>query len=167
MDEASLIREIVEHPELEEPKLVYADWLEERGDSRAEFLRLQCEFDSFEFDHSAVKDLKADLMKYWETIDHEWLNQVATKYDVWYLSDAMGSTTFVKLLQRIPNFGLAIALDKISNNGPSRILWGLDLQKAEASRRMIGSVANLFPISKLILITPQWRKPPEESVQEI
>jgi uncharacterized protein (TIGR02996 family) len=35
-------REIVEHPDDDTPRLVYADWLDDQGDAdRAEFIRLQ------------------------------------------------------------------------------------------------------------------------------
>lgn len=43
-DELALLRTIREHPDADLPRLVYADWLEERGDAdRAEFIRLQIE----------------------------------------------------------------------------------------------------------------------------
>ena len=167
MEEASLIQEIVEHPELDEPKLVYADWLEERSDSRAEFLRLQCEFDGFDFDHSAVKDLKQDLLEYWETIDPEWLAQVGTKYNVWLLGATLGKMTVVKLLKRFGSLGIQDAIGRVSDKGPSRILWGLDLPKAESSLQLVSSVQKLFPLSKLVVIIPHWRDPPEENVQEV
>jgi uncharacterized protein (TIGR02996 family) len=38
------LQDIIEHPEDDAPRLIYADWLEEHGDSdRAEFIRVQCE----------------------------------------------------------------------------------------------------------------------------
>lgn len=43
-DELALLRTIREYPDADLPRLVYADWLEERGDAdRAEFIRLQIE----------------------------------------------------------------------------------------------------------------------------
>jgi uncharacterized protein (TIGR02996 family) len=42
-DHASLLAAILEAPDDDAPRLVYADWLEEQGDAdRAEFIRLQC-----------------------------------------------------------------------------------------------------------------------------
>jgi uncharacterized protein (TIGR02996 family) len=41
--EEMLLAEIVENPDDDMPRLIYADWLEERGDPRAEFIRVQCE----------------------------------------------------------------------------------------------------------------------------
>jgi uncharacterized protein (TIGR02996 family) len=40
-DEARLLRRVLEHPDDDGPRLVYADWLDERGDPRGEFIRLQ------------------------------------------------------------------------------------------------------------------------------
>src|SRR4051794_3229291 len=40
--EDALLRAIRAEPEDDWPRLVYADWLEERGDPRAEFIRAQC-----------------------------------------------------------------------------------------------------------------------------
>lgn len=43
-DEAALLQAVTERPTDDLPRLVYADWLEEQGQSvRAEFIRLQCE----------------------------------------------------------------------------------------------------------------------------
>ncbi len=40
----SLLRQaILERPGDDTPRLIYADWLEEQGDPRAEFVRIQCE----------------------------------------------------------------------------------------------------------------------------
>jgi uncharacterized protein (TIGR02996 family) len=37
------VRGILAEPDDDTPRLIYADWLEERGDPRGEFIRLQCE----------------------------------------------------------------------------------------------------------------------------
>jgi uncharacterized protein (TIGR02996 family) len=42
-DEAGLIQAIRDRPGDDGSRLVYADWLEERGDIRAEYLRLECQ----------------------------------------------------------------------------------------------------------------------------
>ncbi|MER2564532.1 MAG: TIGR02996 domain-containing protein [Myxococcaceae bacterium] len=41
-DEAMLRRAIIADPDSDEPRLVYADWLMERGDVRGELIRLEC-----------------------------------------------------------------------------------------------------------------------------
>jgi uncharacterized protein (TIGR02996 family) len=43
MDHAeAFYQDILEHPDDRAPRLIYADWLEERGDPRGEFIRLHC-----------------------------------------------------------------------------------------------------------------------------
>lgn len=43
-DGVALLKAIKAHPDEDTPRLMYADWLQERGqDDRAEFIRLQCE----------------------------------------------------------------------------------------------------------------------------
>jgi uncharacterized protein (TIGR02996 family) len=43
MSEAGLLAAIIDEPDDDTPRLVYADWLEEHGDdARAEFIRIQC-----------------------------------------------------------------------------------------------------------------------------
>ncbi len=42
-EDESFLAEIIAAPDDDGPRLVYADWLEERGDPRAEFIRMQCE----------------------------------------------------------------------------------------------------------------------------
>lgn len=39
----AFLQAILENPDDDFPRLVYADWLEERGDPRGEFIRLQCQ----------------------------------------------------------------------------------------------------------------------------
>jgi uncharacterized protein (TIGR02996 family) len=41
--EPGFLHAIVEDPDDDTPRLIYADWLEERGDPRGEFIRVQCE----------------------------------------------------------------------------------------------------------------------------
>jgi uncharacterized protein (TIGR02996 family) len=39
----AFLKAIQEQPEDDGPRLMYADWLEERGDPRGEFIRVQCQ----------------------------------------------------------------------------------------------------------------------------
>ncbi|HEX5271780.1 MAG TPA: TIGR02996 domain-containing protein, partial [Gemmataceae bacterium] len=43
MTDDAFLRAIIEDPDDDAPRLIYADWLEERGDPRGEFIRIQCE----------------------------------------------------------------------------------------------------------------------------
>jgi uncharacterized protein (TIGR02996 family) len=50
---------ILENPDDDAPRLVYADWLEEQGDPLAEFIRLQCELPITE---ESQRDLTGELV---------------------------------------------------------------------------------------------------------
>jgi uncharacterized protein (TIGR02996 family) len=49
---------ILENPDDDAPRLVYADWLEERGDPRGEFIRLQCELARIEDEDGRTGELR-------------------------------------------------------------------------------------------------------------
>ncbi len=38
----AFLQAIIERPDDDAPRLIYADWLDERGDPRGEFIRVQC-----------------------------------------------------------------------------------------------------------------------------
>src|SRR5437764_14875679 len=42
-DDDAFLRAILAHPDDDLPRLIYADYLDERGDPRGEFVRLQCD----------------------------------------------------------------------------------------------------------------------------
>jgi uncharacterized protein (TIGR02996 family) len=41
-EDEAFLRAVIDAPDDDTPRLIYADWLEERGDPRAEFIRIQC-----------------------------------------------------------------------------------------------------------------------------
>ena len=42
-EEQAFFEEIRDQPNNDVPRLIFADWLEERGDPRGEFIRVQCD----------------------------------------------------------------------------------------------------------------------------
>jgi uncharacterized protein (TIGR02996 family) len=48
---AAFLADICDHPDDDGPRLIFADWLEERGDPRGEFIRVQCELARLPPDH--------------------------------------------------------------------------------------------------------------------
>jgi uncharacterized protein (TIGR02996 family) len=57
-DEAAFLRMIAAAPDDDAPRLVYADWLEERGDPRGTFIRLQCALAALPDDDPRRPDLE-------------------------------------------------------------------------------------------------------------
>lgn len=76
-DGDALYRAILEQPDDDAPRLVWADWLDEHGDpDRAEFVRLQCEWAALD-----PGDPRAnELLERWKAIldvrAHQWLQEL-------------------------------------------------------------------------------------------
>jgi uncharacterized protein (TIGR02996 family) len=43
MDDAAFLEQVLQDPDADEPRLIYADWLDDMGSPRGEFIRIQCE----------------------------------------------------------------------------------------------------------------------------
>lgn len=77
MSESQFFEEIIANPHDDIPRLVYADWLEERGDPRGEFIRLQIELADASLDPDQRRELQireADLLDEYQT---EWTGPIA------------------------------------------------------------------------------------------
>lgn len=77
MSESHFLEEIIANPHDDVPRLVYADWLEERGDPRGEFIRLQFELTDETLDIEHRRDLQireSDLLDEYQT---EWTGPVS------------------------------------------------------------------------------------------
>lgn len=70
IDEETLIRAVLAAPGDLAVRLVYADWLEERGDPRAEYLRLLCSLAEW------GSDPYAQLRNRYPAIDPEWVESM-------------------------------------------------------------------------------------------
>src|SRR5262245_1555069 len=61
----AFLEDIKAHPEDDVPRLILADWLDERGDPRGEFLRVQCQMAASEWgtsDSDALARRQRDLI---------------------------------------------------------------------------------------------------------
>ncbi len=91
--EGSFIREITEDFEAKNPRMIYADWLEEQGDRRAEFLRIDYQFfeeknkykqrsssrqnkDAIEKTTKSLRKLESDHAKLRGSLDPDWVELV-------------------------------------------------------------------------------------------
>jgi uncharacterized protein (TIGR02996 family) len=102
-EEADFIRTIQADPNNDSHRLVYADWLEERGDKRGEFLRLKCQ----------QEQLSNRLEQLGALVDREWVKTVlkpplnARKVRLQtgrmiYLEDLRQSGFYAGLLEGLP-----------------------------------------------------------------
>jgi uncharacterized protein (TIGR02996 family) len=81
-DDTGFLLALQENPEDEAARLAYADWLEERGDTRAEYLRLE----------HHLSQIPLRLAQLREQIDPVWLARVSKRGQAMF-STAMNSKT--------------------------------------------------------------------------
>lgn len=74
-DEAFL-HAIADKPADDATRLAYADWLEERGDPRADFLRVQCALEEQANDKARYRDLCKREKKLFAQLDPAWIMRV-------------------------------------------------------------------------------------------
>jgi len=71
-NEEAFLAAIREVPDDNVPRQIYADWLEERGDPRATFLRLECLLKNVSPEDGKYAELKAHLRTMGSHVDLEW-----------------------------------------------------------------------------------------------
>src|SRR6516225_4375149 len=71
------IRAILADPENDAHRLIYADWLEERGDARGEYLRLECHLATLSQDDPQLDPLLIQFRELHSQIDPAWRAAVA------------------------------------------------------------------------------------------
>src|SRR5690348_9304066 len=76
MDDAFL-RSILADPDSDTPRLVYADWLEEQGNPRGTFIRLQCARAKLTRHDADWKDLLAQEAPLLRRFEEEWSKPIA------------------------------------------------------------------------------------------
>src|SRR5262245_51174460 len=73
----AFLRDIIEHPEDDAPRLIFADWLEDNGDpDRAEFIRVQCELDPLSRGQARWEELTARSMDLWSANHVRWVHEL-------------------------------------------------------------------------------------------
>jgi uncharacterized protein (TIGR02996 family) len=72
LEERAFLRRILDHPAVDGPRLIYADWLDERGDSRGEFIRLQCAIAALDRDDPTREDLQLQELALLEPNEKAW-----------------------------------------------------------------------------------------------
>jgi uncharacterized protein (TIGR02996 family) len=79
-DEHAFIRAILADPSDRALRLVYADWLEERGDPdsahRAEYLRVECQLDSLPSKNRGRSRLQERLLELRRAVGDDWWRQL-------------------------------------------------------------------------------------------
>ena len=75
--EAAFLRAVLADPADDAPRLIYADWLDEQGDPRGEFVRVQCRLAQLPAGHEAVGDLRRREKELLDRCEPAWLGPAA------------------------------------------------------------------------------------------
>jgi uncharacterized protein (TIGR02996 family) len=119
--EAGFLQAIQENPNDPAPRLVYADWLEERGDVRGEFLRLEHQ----------LTQIPQRLAQLRAQIDPEWLAAVYSRCKVVLVSCLpAGKIMAIKLVREITGLGLKESKDVVESL-PKVLREGVTRDEAE------------------------------------
>lgn len=81
MNDSDFLAEILASPHDDIPRLVYADWLEEQGNPRGEFIRLQCELDAGVENEEQRIDLQIRERDLLDEYGEEWAGTVPSLVD--------------------------------------------------------------------------------------
>jgi uncharacterized protein (TIGR02996 family) len=81
-DDASFLAAVVDAPEDDLLRAVYADWLEERGDSRADYLRTEMVLVGMSEEDPGYFGVEARLRELRQAVDAEWVNLAGRRYRV-------------------------------------------------------------------------------------
>src|SRR5215469_11329163 len=71
MTDDAFVQAILANPEDDAPRLIFADWLDERGDPRGDFIRVQCQLARTTTDDPAKQALlrrEYELLAEWEAV---------------------------------------------------------------------------------------------------
>jgi len=121
-DEAGFLRVIQENPEDDAVRLVYADWLEERGDVRGEYLRLEHQLEQISL---RLAQLRAQ-------IDPAWLATVSKRCQVVLVSfSPQDKISVIRLVREVTGLGLKEAKDLVES---ARGIIKQDLTPEEADQ---------------------------------
>src|SRR4051794_16651783 len=98
MSADGLLKDIIENPEDDAPRLIYADWLDDNGEAeRAEFIRAQIELSRTSERAPRRKELLAREAELWERHGESWRSQLPALRGVKWLDWSRGFVWGVRI----------------------------------------------------------------------
>lgn len=148
-EEDGFLQAIGDNPEDNAPRMAYADWLEERDDPRAEYLRM-------EIQQTEAQKRLAELKP---TLDPEWIRQVGRRCRAriaWM--DPGRKIMAIKLVRELTGLGLKEAKDLVETDPEHRIIQE-DLSLDEALE-IVGRFKGVAEIAlETVTGKPGWQVP--------
>jgi uncharacterized protein (TIGR02996 family) len=130
--EEMFLEAIRANPDDDDARRVYADWLEERGDPRAEYLRVEI--------HLARGPRR--LAELAATVDRAWVLRVGRRFRI-VLETSSNKISTIKTVREITGLGLRDALQLVDSTPNSVIARGLDVEQARELAERLGADATV------------------------
>jgi uncharacterized protein (TIGR02996 family) len=135
MEEQAFLTRLREAPLDAVTRSVYADWLEDRGDSRADYLRAEAALPSLAEGSAGRDEAEGWLEEMGRALSEDWLFQAGARWDLWGLGyPPRRKIPFIKAIRTQRFMGLREAKD-LSEALPAVILPGVPLYLALAGKR--------------------------------
>jgi len=141
--ERAFIEAIQRDPEDDEARTVYADWLEQRGDPRGEYVRLE----------ALQYTLPRRLAELEATLDPAWLATVGRRYRVVLVKLTSNKIGIIKIVRGVTGFGLRDAMhlvESASERSPAVIAEDLDRAAADRVLQSFGELADCLRIESYV-----------------
>jgi uncharacterized protein (TIGR02996 family) len=130
-DDAGFLAELQANLNDDATRLIYADWLEERGDARGEYLRLEHQ----------LSQISLRLAQLRQQIDPAWLTAVSRRRQLVLVSfQPERKIEVIRLVREITNLGLKESKDLVETSR-STIKAGLTIEEAEQLAERFRGVA--------------------------
>ena len=150
--ERAFLDAIARDPEDHEARIVYADWLEQRGDPRGEYVRLE----------ALQYRIPRRLAELEPTLDPVWLAAVGRRYEVVLVEEPANKIMCIKVVREVTGRGLREAKDMVDAVRPGRpSVIASDLDRAAAER----IVAAFGQVTTVVRIQPHVGAPLRSAVR--
>ena len=133
---------ITADPEDDGLRLVYADWPEEHGDVRGEYLRLECALATMlgEGDQYAATEARLAVLRM--SIDPSWLDEVGKLYDVMLVAvEAYHLVPVIRNVREVMRTGIPEAMALVNalvqSSIPYAVLRRVSWQDAEEAKKLL------------------------------
>src|SRR5664279_1433486 len=154
--EQRFLAAIQANPDDREAREVYADWLEERGDERGEYLRLEAQLHSIPVRLAVLR----------ASVDRTWLLQVERRFDVLLVTTGENKISVIKSVREAASIGLRDAKDfveAVRPDQPGIVCRDLEYEAADriarlfkdtgATVQIVSRGSTIAPMSKGITLT--------------
>lgn len=124
---------------------VYADWLEELGDRRAEYLRVEIEVSGLRLDDPRWPEVAGWLRERVHEHDPAWVAAACQRYDVWLVGYSRAQKIHtIKVIRELTGMGLKEAKD-FSESLPRVVASGVVFQAALVAAGMYEYAGRTLP----------------------